>query len=197
MRNYFISYNLSDNINYLYLFMLYGIAEYDKTKRRYETITFNSKKDLAEKIKNAYGEKAFSYATLNRILSAPNYSNYFSIKGNTLTLNNDFTNRTKSAQKPFVIITSVEADFLLRQNDKLLASYYCYLKHYCGLSSKAGIKQDSTAKQFLLSVGLSADNHNNLSRISSYNTLLVNEGLIKIDKFRDQNGNERNNYFIL
>ena len=196
MRNYFISYNPSDKINYIYLFMLYGIAEYDKTKRRYERITFSSKKELAATIKSIYGDCAFSYATLNRILNNPIYRKYFTIDTNSLILNNNYTNSTKAELSPFIVVNSEVANFLIRQGDKLLASYYCYLKYYCGLASKAGSKQDSTAKQFLLSVGLSADNHNTLTKISSYHTLRTKEGLLTIKKYRDQNGHERNVYSI-
>ena len=194
MRNYFIRYDPAADVNYLFLFMLYGIADYDKMKRRYDKIHYNSKKDLAAKLKLAYGDKAFSYSTLNRILSNDNYKAYLAVDKDTITINNNFSNISRQEKEPFIVITSKEADFLVQQNDKLLATYYCYLKYYCGLAAKAGFKQDATAKQFLLSVGLSADNHNNLSRISSYNTLLSNEGFIKIDKYRDENGNERNIY---
>ena len=182
MRNYFLRYNPSAKVNYLYLFMLYGIAEYDKKRGLYNKVSFNTKKELAARLKNAYGESAFSYATLTRLLKNSEYNNYFSLQGNTITLNNNFSNITKKNNEPFIIVTNKEADFLIKQQDSLLAAYYCYIKYYCGKAAHAGIKQDFTAKQFLLSVGLSAENHNNLSRISSYNTLLSREGLIKIAK---------------
>ena len=196
MRNYYIRYDPEAGINYLYLFMLYGIADYDKTKRRYEVITYNSVKQLAAKLQESYGDRAFSYATLSRLLNNTAYSDYFTVEGKAIKLNNNFSNSTNTEKAPFVVITSEEADFLIEQHDSLLAAYYCYLKYYCGLAAKGGFKQDFTARQFLLSVGLSADNHNNLSRISSYNTLLVNAGLVQIDKYRDSNGNERNIYTL-
>ena len=105
MRNYFIRYDPTAKVNYLYLFMLYGIAQYDKAVRRYNKIPFNTKKELAAKVKAAYGEYAFSYSTLMRLLKDPCYNSYFSLNENIITLNNNFSNTTKSSNEPFIIIT--------------------------------------------------------------------------------------------
>lgn len=197
MRNYFIRYDPRDQVNYLYIFMLYGLAEHNKYSKRYDTIPYESKRELAARIKDKYGKKAFSCATLGRILYSMEYTKFIKdAPQGYIYLNNEFSNRGNIDKQPFVIITDKEADFLIEQGDKQLAAYYCYLKYYCGLAAKAGVVQDFTAKQYLRAIGLSVDNHNNLSRISSYNTLLASAGFIHIKKFRDNQGNERNVYSL-
>lgn len=197
MRNYFIRYNPKANINYLYLFMLYGIAEYDKVERRYNTIHYNTKKELAAKIAATYGKSAMSLSTISRLMNNTAYNDYYTIGYNKIILNNNFTNYNGMKHTPFIVITDDEAKFFIEQRDKLLARYYCYLKYYCSYAQLSGSIQDFTAKQFLDTIGLSLDNHNNLSKISGYNTLLVNNGYIKIEKYRDKYGYERNKYTIL
>lgn len=196
-RNYFIKYNPQARINYLYIFMLYGVSQYSAERRKYDTIYYRSIKDLANTIKEKYEDNALSYSTLTRIIKDVSYSDYFHIDDHFVILHNDFNKYGKQASTPFIIIDSQEADKLIEQGDSLLASYYCYLKYYCGLASKIGRVQDFTARQFLSTVGLSSDNHNNLSRVSQYNRILTELGMIKIDKYRDINGYERNIYSIL
>lgn len=196
MRNYFIRYRPEAKINYLYLFQLYGIANYDKLSRTYNTITYNTKKELAEKLTATYEKNALSYTTLTRLLNNDDYKDYFTIGYNKITLNNNFGNHSDNNHTPFIVITDKTADFFIKQKDNKLARYYCYIKYYCSLSSKTGELQDFTAKQYLSAIGLSYTNHNNLSMISRYNTLLVNEGLIQIRKYRDKYGYERNIYSI-
>lgn len=200
MRNYFIKYNPRDRVNYIYLFMLYGIAEYNKKTMTYNIITYNTKKELAAKINNTYNKdngEALSYSTLVRVLNNAVYNDYFTVQDNSIILNNSFSKYSKNSEIPFVILTNKEADFLIQNKDNLLARYYIYLKYYCGLAAKAGTIQNFTAKQFLSSIGMSVDNHNNLSKISSYNNLLSSSGFIEINKYRDKNGNERNSYKLL
>ena len=197
MRNYFIRYSPEAKINYLYLFMLYGLADYNKDTRTYSTITFDTKKELAERLTATYKKYAFSYATLTRIIANDDYNSYFTVDSNKIILNNRFSRYVNTDNQPFVIITSDEANFLIKSKDNLLAKYYCYLKYYCGLTATAGKIQDFTAKQFLSSIGLSTNNHDNLNKISKYNSLLVEQGYIKIEKYRDKLGHERNIYTIL
>lgn len=197
MRNYFIRYNPEANINYIYLFMLYGISEYDKSSWSYKYITFTTKQQISNRLKDKYKDKALSYSTLTRIMTNKEYNNYFTVDSNRIILNNCFTNNANTDKVPFIILTDKEADFFIKQGDNKLARYYCYIKYYYGLLKKSKKKLDFTAKQFLSSIGLSANNHNNLSIISSYNRLLVNNGFIKIDKYKDQSGYERNIYTIL
>ena len=79
----------------------------------------------------------------------------------------------------------------------MLSTYYCYLKYNCGLSKVAGCRASFTAKQFLSAIGLSPNNNDNISKVSKYNTILVNEKMIQIQKYRDIFGHERNYYSIL
>lgn len=196
MRNYFIRYDPEAKVNLNYILMLYGIAEHNSYSKRYDCIPYTTKKELAAKLKDVYGDKAMSYSTLWRLLYTIEYTKYIEDQGNMLYLHNNFANRANTEKQPFIILTDKEADFLIDKGDRLLTSYYCYIKYYCKLAEYAGRTQDFTAKQFLQAVGLSTNNHNNLSKISSYNTLLTNEGLIKITKFRDQLGRERNVYSL-
>lgn len=196
MKNYFIRYDPKAKVNYLYLFMLYGIAGYNPENRTFDSIYYRSIRDLSRTIQNKYGEEGFSYSTLKRILQDPNYKEYFHYGGHFVTLHNSFSNSKRTDNTSFIIISNKEADKLIELGDSSLASYYCYLKYYCGLATKIGKPQDFTAKQYLNAVGLSVDNHNNYSKVSSYNTILSNANMIKIDKFRDDMGNERNRYSI-
>lgn len=197
MRNYFIKFDPKAQINYLYLFQLYGIAEHSIYTKSYDIIPYRTIKELAERLKAAYGKYAMSYSTLRRILYSIEYTNYFRDNGlGYIKLNNEFSNRVNTEKEPFIIITDKEANFLISQKKKELASYFCYIKYYCGFSAKAGKKQDFTIKQYLQTIGKSVDNHNNISTISGYNTLLSREGYIKIEKYRDDLGNERNIYTV-
>lgn len=189
-------YEPKAKINYLYIFMLYGVARYSQERKRHDYINCRSIKEVSDTIENKYGEKALSYSTLARIVKDDNYKQYFSKDDAFITLHNDFQKYGKQEGTPFVIINNKEADILIDCGDKQLASYYCYLKYYCGLAKKAGMKQNFTAKQYLSAIGLSTNNHNNLSNVSKYNKILLNKGLIKIEKYRDDRGNERNTYSI-
>ena len=59
------------------------------------------------------------------------------------------------------------------------------------------LQTDTTAKQFLDALGYSTKSGSFVSRISEYNSLLVSNGLLKIKKYRDENGHERNIYSVL
>lgn len=196
-RNYFIMYEPKAQVNYLYIFMLYGIAQYSVERRKHDYIYYSSMKDLSNKIANKYGDRALSYSTLARLVEDDRYKDYISKEANFILLNNDFQKYGKLDGKPFIIVSNKEADKLIEIGDKQLASYYCYIKYYCGLSQKIGQKQNFTAKQYLSAVGLSINNHNNLSNVSRYNKILQEKGLIKIEKYRDDQGNERNKYSVL
>ncbi len=86
MRNYFIRYYPTADINYLYLFMLYGIAEYNVSRKCYDTISYSSIKQLSNRITDVYKDKAFSYSTLRRILQDTNYANYITVYNNKIML---------------------------------------------------------------------------------------------------------------
>ena len=197
-RNYFIKFNPKAKINYRYIFMLHGIAHYNLNTRRYDTIYYRSINDLAQILKKRNEKNAPSYSTLNRLINDQNYTDYFSLEYNHFVrLKNNFSKYSKKEDETFVIISDKEADALIDQQEKLIYTYYCYIKYYCGLAQKLNRSQDFTAKQFLSAAGLSTDNHDNLTRVSKYNQILVDKGLIKIDKYRDLYGHERNLFSII
>ena len=79
----------------------------------------------------------------------------------------------------FVRLTDKEVAYLRKEKDNLLCKYYIYLKYYCSLAKKAGIKQDFTAKQFLTAIGYSTKSQKQIDKISTYNNKLKEQGLIK------------------
>ncbi len=60
------------NIDYLYLFSLYDLAEFDTELRVYNRINYKSVKSLAESIN-------VSVSTVNRIFSNTDYSSFITI----------------------------------------------------------------------------------------------------------------------
>lgn len=69
-----------------------------------------------------------------------------------------------------------------------------YHKYYCGYTKTH--THDTTIKQMLCALGYSDKSNANVSKLCSYNCLLVDCGLLNITKQRDENGNERNIYRI-
>ena len=94
----------------------------------------------------------------------------------------------------FVRLTDKEVAYLRKEKDNLLCKYYIYLKYYCSLAKKAGIKQDFTAKQFLTAIGYSTKSQKQIDKISTYNNKLKEQGLIIITPYRDELGHLRNCY---
>lgn len=176
--------------------MLYGIAEYNVSRRSYDTINYSSIKQLSNRIIDVYKDKAFSYSTLRRILQDANYSNYFTVYNNTIILQNNVIDRQAKQVYPFIIISNREAEYLIDKGDALLAKYYCYLHFFCGLAASKQQEQDFTIKQFLSTVGLSTNNNSYISKVSGYNTMLVKDGFIKITKTRDALSHIRNTYLL-
>lgn len=194
MRLYFIKYQDKADINYLYLFMLYGLAENDRFLKRNSFISFTSLKDLSNRIDDKYGKYTFSYSTLRRILKNPDYSFYFTVHNNFIELHNYVIDTETNRVIPFITISSADADYLIKKEDALLANYFCYLKFYCGLAESRHLKQDFTIKQYLSTTGLSTHNNTYISKIASYNQLLVKDGYLNITKYRDSLGHWRNIY---
>ena len=135
-----------------------------------------------------------SQSTISRISNNAEYSKYFEWQKDNkkIVLFNDFRNTTNSKKIPFVCLDEDVVSFLIEQNDNLLATYYLYLKYHCGSSKDK--QTDTTAKQFLDALGYSTKSGSFVSKISEYNSLLVSKGLLKIKKYRDENGHERNIY---
>ena len=185
MKHYYIPFDLTLNINYLYLIGLYDIAEYNIQDSCFNTIKYNSLKEIAEYLN-------ISYNTLNNLLNNADYRLFFSIdkKQKTITLNNNFNNK-KGNKQPFVMLNEKEVETIRRYKDNLLFKYYLYIKYFCGYSKR---KQDFTAKQFLDYCGYSSKSNNYLNKIASFNAILCESGLIKIRKYRDELGHTRNEY---
>lgn len=193
MKHYYIPYNAKANINYIYLLYLYSLAEYNKITKLFDTVNYNSIRDLQKQIKDKFGKDlAVSSSTLARLLKNTDYSNYIKVdqKHKKIALQND----TKG-MSAFVMLTNREVDFLLKQQDNLLIKYYLYLKYFCGFDTSK--KQDFTAKQFLTYCGYSANSNSYLSKISDYNRILQENNFIKIQPYTDSKGRTRNIYYLL
>ena len=199
MRNYFLLYDEAASVNYKHLLKLYGIAEYNKKNRLYDTITYNTLDELTQRINDKYG-KCISKSTLSYFLNDKgtqkhNYKYFSYDKDNkTVKLYNDFKNIDKGKGRKFVVLSQQEYNFLVCQSDNLLISYFLYIKYYCGAS--ASKSTDFTAEQFLAACGLCSTSGSNKQKISKYNSILSSAGLISIERKRDNNGHLRNTYRI-
>ena len=140
MRNYFLLYDEAASVNYKHLLKLYGIGEYNKKNRLYDTITYNTLDELTQRINDKYG-KCISKSTLSDFLNDKgtqkhNYK-YFSYDkdSKTIKLYNDFKNTDNRTSRKFVVLSEKEFDFLVSQADNMLISYFLYIKYYCGASA--------------------------------------------------------------
>ena len=193
---FFIPFDVSADINYIYLFCLLDLAEYNRTTKRHDRIEYRSIQELTDRIKKNYNIK-ISNATISRFLremEAENNSCYLSIDRNqkTIQINNNFRNKKDIH---FVVIDKRALHFLIQQKENLLCKYYLYLCYYCDITKEHNT--DTTAKQFLDVSGYSTKSGNYISKLSYYNSLLVANSFITIQKHKDQKGHERNTYRIL
>lgn len=188
MRKYYIPYCENTKVNYIYLLYIYGLAEFDTQKRIYNTINYKSANQLTELINQIYGANSISKSTIQKMLNGNNYNDYFTVnkQEKTIILKNDFKNQQHNK---FIVITEYIFNFLLAINDNFLCCYLFYMIYYCGNG-----ETDSTAKQILKKIGYSEKSNDNISKCSYFNLLLVDNGIISIRKYRDENGNERNIY---
>lgn len=199
MNNYYIPFfSGKEKFNYLPILYLYRIAEYNPREKIYDKITVQSFAKLTEKINaevitETKDKKKISKTTIYNILHDSKYNDFFTYdrEKNEIILKNNFKKKEK---RSFIFLTKKEFDFLLQQNDILLTRYYFYLRYYCGISKKG--TTDNTAKQFLAASGYSVSSGSYVSKISEYNKLLFSNGMIFIQKIRED-GKERNIYSIL
>lgn len=191
---HYINYKEAASIDYCFLLALYSIAERNAGERIYNIVRFRSAAELTQKL-NTIEHYTISQSKVSRILKNKEYIEYFNydIDTKTITLYNNFKKAAAKSSK-FIVLTDKEKMFLLQQNDNLLCKYYTYIKYNCG-RSKSGTT-DFTAKQFLQAIGYSCKSGNNISTISGYNSILAAHGFINIQKYRDNNGNERNIYSL-
>lgn len=188
---YYIPYNNECKINYSFLFCLYKIAQSNQKQRIKNKIEYNSLREFAETLENTCGFSV-SATTIQRILNNEEYTLYFDYdkKNKTILLKNDFKNKTNVK---FVVLSDKEINFFIKQNDDFLCKYYLYLKFYCG-ASKIN-ETNATAEQILSAIGYSVKSGKNKEKICFFNSLLVKNGFIYINKIR-LNGKERNIYKI-
>lgn len=189
IKKYYLPFDISADVNYLYLFSLYDLADYNTENKRRDIIHYKSLTWLAEML-------SISRSTLNRLLNNPAYKSFFSqdkVK-QEITLHNNFKKQNKEKGKSFILLTNKEVSFLRKQNDNLLCRYYIYIKKFCGIAQKNRNKQDFTAKQFLSAIDYCTTSNSNLDKIANYNKLLVEYGFISITVYRDQQGRTRNIY---
>lgn len=184
---YYFKFVPKAKVNYFFLFSLWEKAEFDMSRRFFDTIHYQSITGLAADLK-------LSVSTLRRYLNNESYNDFFTLdkKNKTIMLKNNV-----KEIKPFVQLTKQQVSVLKQQQDNLLCKYVIYLVFYCGIAEKAGKPQDSTAKQFLLACGYSTTSNNYLEKISGFNSLLVREKIISITCKRDSLGHCRNIYSLL
>ena len=187
MKIYYLHFKPNADVNYLHLFSLYDLADYNPATKAYDTINYTSIPKLAALL-------PYSNSTLNRLLINDEYKDFLSIDkdSRTITLNSSVIK--ESNNNCFVRLTDKEVAYLRKEKDNLLCKYYIYLKYYCSLAKKAGIKQDFTAKQFLTAIGYSTKSQKQIDKISTYNNKLKEQGLILITPYRDELGHLRNCY---
>lgn len=185
MKKYFIPFDITADINYLYLLKFYHEAEYNTTTGKYDTINYISTRELAERLK-------ISPSTLNRIFDKKDYTVFFerNQQNNKIIIQNDFK---KGQKRPFVVLSDTEVSALEKIGDSLLIRYYIYIKFYCGYSRTT---PDFTADQFLTACGYSIKSNSNKDKISRYNSILKRLGFISVSAYRDLNGRKRNLYRI-
>lgn len=183
-KYYYLRFRPTANIDYLYLLAFYDIAEYNEESKVFDTIHYPSVRVLAESLN-------ISQATVKRIFDNPAYADFMSVdkSSKTIKLCNSFI---KGHSEQFVRLTAEEVSLIREVNTNLFAKYLIYLKYYCGYTKTR--KTDFTATQFLSACGYSVKSNKTLDTISKYNGLLVDRGLIKIEKYRDELGHTRNRY---
>ena len=71
-KKYYLPYNPTAKINYLYLFALADLAEYNPTEKVYDTINYTSIDQLA-------GLLSLSPSATTALLKNQNYQDYFTV----------------------------------------------------------------------------------------------------------------------
>ena len=184
-KKYYFPYSPTAKINYLYLFALSDLAEYNPIEKVYDTINYNSIGQLA-------GLLALSPSATANLLNNQNYADYFTVdkKKKQIKINSNVIDKGK----PFVSFSNYEVQIMRKEKDILFCKYVAYLKYYCGYSKSK--TQNFTGKQFLLACGYCDSSTSYLNRLSRYNTILVSNGIISIEKYREA-GHTRNRYRYL
>lgn len=183
-NNIFIPYTFdllkSKSINYYYISILYDIADYNEETKCFDTIKYNSLNDLALKAK-------INITTLRRLLNNIEYSYYFT---------HDNVNRTIKLKTgiPFIKLSRAELDIIYKCEElqnKLALKMYLYIKCACGISETG--TADFTSEQLCNSIGYCANSGDTRNRIKHYRDILVDNGLITVEHYR-QNSKNRIKY---
>lgn len=72
-------FDLSHDINYIYYFCLLQLAEYNKTTRRYDTITYKSISELTERIRTYCAVSETTISRFLRQMESNQYKEYLTI----------------------------------------------------------------------------------------------------------------------
>lgn len=191
----YLYYNETATIDYIFLLALYKIAKSNKADKLKNIIHYKSVKELSKMLESVGCYR--STATINRILKdrIQQYNDYliYNKTDRVIILRNDFR-QIDSKRNKFITIRRQNIDILLKYDNNLLCKYYFYIVYYCGKSKSN--TTDFTAKQFLHSSGYSMNSKNYISKLSEFNNILLSNGLIKVYKYKDNNGHERNRYII-
>ena len=189
----YIYYNETATIDYIFLLALYKIAKSNKADKLKNIIQYKSVKELSQMLADVGCYR--STATINRILKdrIQQYNDYliYNKTDRIIILRNDFRQIQNNRNK-FITIQKNNIDVLLQYDNNLLCKYYFYIVYYCGKSKTT----DFTAKKFLQSSGYTTNSNNYISKLSEFNGILLAHNMIKIQKYKDTNGHERNLYII-
>lgn len=196
-NKYYLPYVPQADINYIYLFYLYGIAERTTTSFIKEKIDYKTITGLLKEINK--DQELMKYSTLQRMLAdRKKYKDFFYIVKlpdgmNRIYLKNYFVS-SKGKKVPFVVLNPKTYNLLIQQKNNLLARYTVYMKYMCGL---CGGCSDFTANQFLSAIGYCAKSNTLKGMISGFNQLLEEHKIISIQRNRLEDGKRRNIYTFL
>ena len=197
-NKYYLPFVPEADINYIYLFYLYGIAERTETGDIKEKIDYKTITGLLKEINK--DQELMKYSTLQRLLAdTEKYKDFFSIVKlldgtNRIYLNNNFRVSKGKKLPPFVVLNSKTYNLLIQQKNNLLARYTVYMKYMCGL---CGGCSDFTANQFLSAIGYSTKSNTLKGMISGFNQLLEEYKIVSIQRNRLEDGKRRNTYTFL
>lgn len=102
-KRYYLPFIPAAKVNYLYLFALSDLAEYNTTAQVFDTINYSSVKELSDRLN-------LSPSATTNLLKNENYAEYFSVdKKNRQIILKSF----KSVKtEPFVSFTSFEVSMM-------------------------------------------------------------------------------------
>ena len=171
MKKFYIPYHEKETIDFLLLFRLYLLAEYDTTKKTFSIIEYQSVKELAERLGKTNGESRVSASKVQRCLTDERYKKYFAVnpKKKRIELKNDIRGGNR-----FICLTLEEVQYLLSMDDLFLVRYYLYQRFYCGYNKEK--RHNSTAKQILETMGYCPNSTRYIDKVSYCNKALAERG---------------------